>query len=92
MCFLPVAHVNELKSMVVVSRCYCEIFDVRRYEMECYRPREMSDRAIWSAGAIKTMQEKGIPIDYIGGTSIGAFVSGAFAMEEGTGFDARQPH
>eukprot|EP00041_Stephanoeca_diplocostata_P036406 m.1328649 g.1328649 ORF g.1328649 m.1328649 type:complete len:1252 (+) comp24859_c0_seq2:131-3886(+) len=34
-------------------------------------------------GAIKTMQEKGIPIDYIGGTSIGAFVSGAFAMEEG---------
>lgn len=56
------------------------------------RPREMSDRAIWSAGAIKTMQEKGIPIDYIGGTSIGAFVSGAFAMEEGTGFDARQPH
>ena len=32
-------------------------------------------------GLLRALEERGIPIDYIGGTSIGAFIGGLYARE-----------
>lgn len=41
-------------------------------------------RGISHIGVIKALEENGIPIDYVGGTSIGSFIGGLYAREYDT--------